>query len=101
MHLAQYAAHAETSGLARVVALAIARAAWTTLRLPILALLVILEPVIRLVLAGFALLITLTALFFACLRPLSAFPFWGMLAAAVAAVGLLALYYAVIRLFSA
>lgn len=101
MHLAQYAARIETSGPASRVALATARALWTALRLPVLTLLVILEPVVRLVLAGFALLMTLTALFFACLRPLSAFPFWGMLAAALGAVGLLAAYYAVVRLFSA
>jgi hypothetical protein len=78
-----------------------ARAIWTAVRLPVLAVLVILEPVVRVVLAGFALLMTLTALFFACLRPLSAFPFWAMLAVATGSVGLLALYYALVRLFSA
>lgn len=87
--------------MASRVGLAVTRAAWTALRLPILALLVVLEPVIRVVLAGFALLMTLTALFFACLRSLSDFPFWGMLGVAIGAFGLLAAYYAVVRLFSA
>jgi len=101
MHLAARETRIETQGPAGHVAWAAARIVWTALRLPVLALLVILEPVVRFALAGFALLMTLTALFFACLRPLSAFPFWGMLAAAVGAVGLLAAYYAVVRLFSA
>ena len=101
MHLAAHETRIETSGPAGHVARATARIVWTALRLPVLALLVILEPVVRFTLAGFALLMTLTALFFACLRPLSAFPFWGMLAAAVGAVGLLTAYHAVVRLFSA
>ncbi len=99
--MAQYEGQIEFSGMAARVGLALARATWTTVRLPILALLVILEPVVRVVLAGFALLMTLTALLFACLRPLSAFPFWGMLCVAIASVGILALYYAFVRLFSA
>jgi hypothetical protein len=98
--LAQYEGQIEFSGMAGRVGLALARATWAALRLPILALLVILEPVVRMVLAGFALLMTLTALFFACVRPLPAFPFWGMLAVAIGSVGLLALYYALVRLFS-
>jgi hypothetical protein len=98
--LAQYEGQIEFSGVAARVGLALARATWTAVRLPVLALLVILEPVVRVVLAGFALLMTLTALFFACLRPLATFPFWGMLGAGIASVGLLTLYYAFVRLFS-
>ena len=76
------------------------RAVWTLLRLPVLALLVILEPVARVVLAGFALLMTLTAFFWGALLGLSAFPFWGILALAIGAWLLLGFYYALVRLFS-
>ena len=69
--------------------------------MPLLALFVILEPVVRVLLAGAALLLTLNALFFAAVRPLSSFPFWGMLAIAVGCVGLLALYHATMRILSA
>ena len=72
----------------------------TTLRLAILAVLVVLEPVVRVVLAGSALLVALTALFFALVRPLSAFPLWGMLAVTAAFVMVLALYYAILRAIS-
>src|SRR5579872_5970353 len=50
---------------------------WKLLRFPALALLVILEPVARLLLAGFALLLTLTAFFLKLVMPASAHaPFW-------------------------
>jgi len=86
--------------LSRRVALSVLIAAWTMIRLPVLALLIILEPVVRFLLAGLALLVTLNALFFAALRPLSAFPFWGMLAFAVGCVALLAVYHAALRVLS-
>ena len=76
------------------------RAAWTLIRLPVLALLMILEPVARVVLASFALLMTLTAFFWVAVLGLSAFPFWRMLALAIGAWLLLAFYYALMRLFS-
>jgi len=76
------------------------RLGWAAVRLPILALLVVLEPVVKLVLAGSALLILLTAIFFALVRPLSTFPFFGMLSVAAGSVLLLALYYALMRLLS-
>ena len=82
------------------LALSVLAAVWAVARLPVLALLVILEPVVRFLLAGLALLVTLDALFFAALRPLSAFPFWGMLGFAVACVALLAVYHAALRVFS-
>jgi hypothetical protein len=76
------------------------RAVWTLIRLPVLALLVILEPVARVALAGSALLLTLTALFWGALLGLSAFPFWGMLALAIGAWLVLGFYYVLVRLFS-
>lgn len=73
------------------------RLVWTAVRLPILALLVILEPVVRLVLAAGALLTTLTAGFYALVRPATHVPVWGMLAIAVGCFLLLALYYVVLN----
>jgi hypothetical protein len=87
-------------GLVRRSAAAILWASWTAIRLPCLAVLIVLEPVVRLVFAGSALLIVLAAFFFACVRPHTA-PFWGMLGVAVGAVFILALYYALLRLLSA
>ena len=89
------------SAFGRHAAAATLRTAWTLIRLPLLALLVILEPVVRVVLTGLALLVTLTAFFWLALRGLSAFPFWGMLGLGVSALLLLALYYALMRLLSA
>jgi hypothetical protein len=80
------------------VALGALSLTWAALRLPLLALLVILEPVVKVVLAGSALLIVLTAVLFSLLRPLSSFPLGGMLAVAAGLVLLLALYYSLLRL---
>ena len=75
---------------------------WKLLRFPVVALLVILEPVARLFLAGVALLLTLTAFFLKLVMPAAAHaPFWGLLALAVGCVALLTAYYAVLRVLSA
>jgi hypothetical protein len=80
------------------VALGALSVAWAALRLPLLALLVILEPVVKVLLAGSALLIVLTAVLFSLLEPLSRVPLGGMLAVAAGLVLLLALYYSLLRL---
>ena len=72
------------------------RAAWACMRLPLLALLVILEPLVRFALGAFALVLVLTALFFELVSS-SAIPFWGMLRTAVGCVALLTLYERLIR----
>jgi hypothetical protein len=74
--------------------------AGAVLRLPCLALLVILEPLVKVLLAGSALLLTFTALLFALLRPVHAVPIGGMLAVAAGAVLVLAGYYAFLRALS-
>jgi hypothetical protein len=76
------------------------RLLWQAIRWPVLALLIVLEPLIRTVLCGFALLGTLTALMirFAADRP--QFPFWGTLGVSLSCVGLLMVYYAAIRLLA-
>jgi hypothetical protein len=76
------------------------RACWTLVRLPGLAILVILEPLVRVLLGAFALLLVLAALFLECVGPQGAIPFWGMLATAVGCVALLALYYAIVGILS-
>ena len=67
--------------------------------MPVLALLLILEPVVRIVLSAFALLMTLTAFLFefAGTRP---FPFFGALAVAIGAFCVLMLYEGLIQLLS-
>jgi hypothetical protein len=82
------------------VAFGVLRLGWAAVRLPVLALLVIFEPIVKVVLAGAALLVALTAMFFALVEPLSAFPFGGMLGVAAGLVLLLALYYALLRALS-
>jgi hypothetical protein len=77
------------------------RGTWLAARWPLLAVLVILEPVIRLLLAGSALLLALTALFFVLVRSPAAFPFWGMLGVSTSLVLALTLYYAILRVLSA
>jgi len=72
---------------------------WQAVRLPALALLVILEPIVRLILAASALLLVLTALFYRAIG-MPHFPFWTMLALGIASMLLLALYYALMRVLS-
>jgi hypothetical protein len=73
---------------------------WQAIRWPVLTFLIVLEPLVRFVLCGFALLGTLTALMFRFTVDRPQFPFWGTLGLSLSCVGLLMLYYAVIRLFS-
>ena len=73
---------------------------WQAIRWPVLALLIVLEPVVRFVLCGFALLGTLTALMLRFTVDRPQFPFWGMLGVSLSCVALQMLYYAAIRLFS-
>ena len=75
---------------------------WKAVRFPAVALMIVLEPVARLLLAGSALLLTLTAFFLKLVMPLEAHvPFWGLLALAVGCMAILTLYYALLRFLSA
>ena len=73
---------------------------WQAIRLPTVAFLVIIEPIVRVVLAGGALLLVLTAFFYRLFTHVPHFPFWGMLAMGVGSMLLLMLYYAILRLLS-
>ena len=73
---------------------------WQAIRWPILMLLIMLEPLIRTALCGFALLGILTAIMIRCAADRPHFPFWGTLGLSMFSVGILLLYYASIRLLS-
>lgn len=73
---------------------------WQAIRLPLLALLKILEPIISTVLAAAALLGTLTAFFWKLASDRPHFPFIGVLALSVGCFLLLTLYHGAIRLLS-
>lgn len=76
--------------------------AWKMIRFPVVALMIILEPVARLLLTGFALLMTLTALFLKLVMPPQAHaPFWPLLAIAVGCMAVLTVYHAILRFLSA
>jgi hypothetical protein len=72
---------------------------WRAACLPILMVLVILEPLVTFVLAGLALLGLLTTLFFYLVGP-PEFPVWTMLALSLGFAIALVPYYALIRLLS-
>jgi hypothetical protein len=84
------------------------RVAWTTVRVswrlvsfPVLALLIILEPLVRVLCAGLALLLTLSAFFWRFAAPPGLHvPFFGMLALAVGCIAVLTAYYWLLRVLS-
>jgi len=73
---------------------------WQAVRVPVLALLVIIEPIVSTVLAAAALLGTFTALFWKLASDRPNFPFFGVLALSVGCFLLLTLYHGAIRLLS-
>lgn len=79
----------------------LARFSWNVVRLPIIATLAVLEPVVRTILAGIALLGILTAVFSEFVVRAPNFPFWPMIGVSVSSALLLMLYYAAMRVFSA
>ena len=68
--------------------------------MPAFAFLVILEPIVRVLLAGGALLLVLTAFFYRAFTHVPHFPFWGMVGTGIASMLILMLYYALLRLLS-
>jgi hypothetical protein len=73
---------------------------WQVIRLPLLALLKILEPIVSTLLAAAALLGVFTALFWKLASDLLHFPFFGVLALSLGCFLLLTLYHGAIRLLS-
>jgi len=74
--------------------------AWQAVRLPIFSLLVIFEPIVRLVFSGLSLLAVLTALLFESSSAASKFPFWGMMAFSAGCALVLVGYDAFLRRLS-
>jgi|SRR5580658_1755393 hypothetical protein len=89
----------ETAMIGDDVAVTIVRRLWRAACLPVLMVLVILEPLVTFVLAGLALLGLLTTLFFYLVGP-PEFPVWTMLALSLGFAIVLVPYHALIRLLS-
>lgn len=79
----------------------LARFSWNVVRLPIVATLAILEPIVRTILAGVALIGIATALFSEFVVKAPNFPFWLTIGVSVGSALLLMVYYALMRVFSA
>ena len=73
---------------------------WCIIRLPVVALLAILEPIVSLTLSLLALLLALCAFFFKIFAHRPDFPFWMMLGFSVCCVFVLAAYYGIMRMLS-
>jgi hypothetical protein len=73
---------------------------WQAIRVPVLALFLILEPIVSTLLVAAALLGTLTAIFWKLTWDRPGFPFFGVLALSVGCFLLLSLYHGTIRLLS-
>lgn len=86
-------------GVGADLALGILGLAWNAVRAPILLFLIILEPFVRLVLGGAAVLGVLTAILFEA-AAVPNFPFWFQISMSFGCLVVLALYYGLIRLLS-
>lgn len=73
---------------------------WQVVRLPVLAVLLVLEPFVSLILTAFGFLGIVVALILRFSGDLPHFPFWLMMAFAIGAILLLMAYNLLIRLFS-
>lgn len=73
---------------------------WSAVRLPLLALLVTMEPIVCWVLSAIAVLGVLVSLLFEFVVRLPNYPFWLMLGLSVGIAALQIPYYLLIRLFS-
>jgi len=91
---------ARTTAGARWVLTAVARVAWRVWRLPILALLTLLEPVVRVVFSLAIVFGIIAALVFELSAVGPRFPFLGMLALSLGSGVTLVVYYGVLTLVS-
>ena len=87
-------------GVASSLAVAGLRVMWHFLRLPVLAVLLLAAPLVRLALGALGLLSLLAALFYRFFSPLPHPPFWTLLGFAVGCGLALVLYERLLRLFS-
>lgn len=99
----RYDSQLESSEAGRAIAaslVAALRLLWNLVRLPILAVLTLLEGVAQTVLGGLAFLSLVTALFFEYATPVARFPFWETLTFSAGCVLALVLYYILVRVLS-
>lgn len=80
---------------------ALLRSAWWAIHVAAFALLVLLEPLVRVALCGLAFVGVLTALVIKLAAHRPDFPFWGTLGLSIGCVLLLSVYYGVIRILAA
>ena len=92
--------HAADRGTPPGIALRLLWIAWQVVRLPILALLLIVEPVVRIVLSWAALLSLSCSFLFEFTGNASTFSFWGMIAFSVGCALTLMAYYALVSAIS-
>lgn len=78
----------------------ILRILWQVVRLPVLAVLIVVEPFVSLILTGFGFLGIVVALILKFSGDLPHFPFWMMMAFSVGSIMLLMAYHTLINLFS-
>jgi hypothetical protein len=91
-----------SDGLAVRTVAALLHALYAAVRLPVLTLLVVLEPLVRVLLAGVALLFVLVAVLLELSAPQALHvPFCGLLATGIGCAWILALYYWILRILSA
>lgn len=84
----------------RTVALGLLWVLWQIVRLPVLAVLLVLEPFVSLALTAFGFLGIVVALILKFSGDLPHFPFWLMMAFSIGAILLLMAYHLFIRIFS-
>lgn len=101
MHTARASASIKGQrGVAVTTARTLLLLVWQAVRSPIFALLVIFEPIVRIVLSSLTLLAFLTAFLFESSSVAPGFPFWVMIALSVGCAVVLTGNYALLRLFS-
>ena len=98
-HTLPYNDHRELSP-GRTLAWSVLWVLWQVVRLPVLAVLLVLEPFVNLVLTAFGFLGIVIALILKFSGDLPHFPFWLMMAFSVGAILLLMLYHTLIGIFS-
>lgn len=97
-HTLPYDRHESPRG--RTVALVLLWTLWQIVRLPVLAVLLVLEPFVSLILTAFGFLGIVVALILKLSGDLPHFPFWLMMAFSVGAILMLMAYHALISILS-
>ena len=97
MHAIHHERDARPLPLGRAFAWGLLWLVWQAVRLPAVALLLLLEPFVSLVLTGLGMAGVLVAIILKCSGDVPHFPFWGMMACSIGCALLLMAYHALIR----